>query len=341
MLVHRRDWLTRLVVALTAVVAVVVASGALPSAAAPGDPTAPNEGGDTALRKQLEDASRGFLDAQAAMENSKKRQAELTDGLHSAQNRLATLTPTATHIAAAAYRSGGSLRNASALLASASPNGFVDRAATLNMLTLRNDRTLHNLAALRAQLESAKAAIDAEVANQEKQLAVMAKKKQDAERALASYGGQPAQGPSGGTATASAAPRRSDGSYPSESCSVNDPTTSGCITPRMLHALQQAQAAGFTHYVSCWRSGGSGEHPKGRACDFAAAQNGFGGVATGADRTYGNNLAAYFLANSSRLAVLYVIWFRQIWLPSSGWRAYHGGGDPASNHENHVHLSVY
>src|SRR5439155_8036837 len=142
-------------------------------------------------------------------------------------------------------------------------------------------------------------------------------------------------------ATAAAAPRRSNGSWPAESCSINDPTTSGCITPRMLHALQQAKAAGFTHYVSCWRSGGSGEHPKGRACDFAAAPNGFGGVATGADRAYGDRLAAYFLANYDRLAVLYVIWFRQIWLPSSGWRAYHGGGDPSSDHTNHCHLSVY
>ena len=72
--------------------------------------------------------------------------------------------------------------------------------------------------------------------------------------------------------------------------------------------------------MSCHRSGGSGEHPKGRACDFAAQKGGFGGDATGGDRTYGNNLAAYFLRNADRLGVLYVIWYRQIWLPSSGWQ---------------------
>jgi hypothetical protein len=122
---------------------------------------------------------------------------------------------------------------------------------------------------------------------------------------------------------------------------VNDPTTDGCITPRMLHALQQAKKAGFTHFVACFRHQNSGEHPKGRACDFAADKNGFGGVATGSSKDYGNRLANYFINNSSRLGVLYVIWFRRIWLPSSGWKAYtRGNGDPSSEHQNHVHLSV-
>src|SRR5205823_4923889 len=152
------------------------------------------------------------------------------------------LTPAASHIASAAYRSGGSLGAMAALLSSSSPNGLVDRATTLNLLALRNDRQLHEAAVLRADLELNKASIDAEVANQERQLALMAKRKQDAERALAPVGGQPTTGPRGGVATATPAPRRADGSWPPESCSINDPTTSGCITPRMLHALQQAKA---------------------------------------------------------------------------------------------------
>jgi hypothetical protein len=63
-------------------------------------------------------------------------------------------------------------------------------------------------------------------------------------------------------------------------------------------------------------------------------------VAGGGDRDYGNRLAAWLIANAQRLGVLYVIWFRQIWLPSSGWRAYNGGGDPSSDHTNHVHMSI-
>jgi hypothetical protein len=109
----------------------------------------------------------------------------------------------------------------------------------------------------------------------------------------------------------------------------------------MLNALNQAQRAGFTHYVHCFRQQNSGEHPKGRACDFAADKGGFGGVATGASKDYGNRLATYFRGNADNLGVLYVIWFKRIWLPSSGWKSYSGGqGDPSSNHTNHVHLSV-
>src|SRR5262249_61328655 len=108
------------------------------------------------------------------------------------------------------------------------------------------------------------------------------------------------------------------------------------------HARDQAKAAGFIRYVSCYRSTeDGGEHPRGRACDFAAAINGFGGQAEGEERTYGNNLAAFFIFNASRLGVLYVIWYRQIWLPGSGWRAYSGCCDPSSMHTHHVHGSVY
>ena len=140
---------------------------------------------------------------------------------------------------------------------------------------------------------------------------------------------------------AKAAPRNSDGSWPKESCTINDPTTSGCITPRLLNAYQQSRAAGFKRYTSCFSERSSGEHPKGRACDHAAAAGGFKNAnASGGDRTYGNNLAAYFVKNASRLGVLYVIWFRQIWMPGTGWRAYSGSGGPSATHTNHVHLSV-
>ena len=128
---------------------------------------------------------------------------------------------------------------------------------------------------------------------------------------------------------------------PNESCVVNDPTTGGCITPRTLHALQQAQAVGFTRFVSCYRPSGPYEHPKGRACDFSAQTSGFGGVAVGDDRIYGSNLAAFFVRNADRLGVLYVIWFKQVWTPAAGWHYYSGaGGDPSSDHTNHVHLSM-
>ncbi|MFG1777065.1 coiled-coil domain-containing protein [Micromonospora sp. NPDC049051] len=314
-------------------------------AAAPGQD---EEGGTPALRAQLEAASKGYLDAKRALDTSARRQQQLTAQLKTTEVELAARTANVGEIAGAAYRTGR-LSVASALLNSGSPDGFMDRAAALDAVAAKEDRALRELQQTRDDATRTKLALDGEIREQRKQVTVMAKRKEQAERALtvanqkqqaAGGGGSP-----GGTSnkTAKAAPRNSDGSWPSESCSVNDPTpANGCITPRTLHALNQAKAAGFTRYVSCYRSGGSGEHPKGRACDFAAQKGGFGGDATGGDRTYGNNLAAYFVNNADRLAVLYVIWYRQIWLPSSGWKSYSGAnGDPSSDHTNHVHLSVY
>jgi hypothetical protein len=325
-----------------------VAAAALPAglrAAAPGDD---DEGGSPALRAQLEAASKGYLDAKRALDTSVQRQQQLTARLKTTETELTQRSGKVGEIAGVAYRTGR-LGTVAALLNASTPEGFMDRAAELETVAANEDRALRELLATRDEATRTRTALDGEIREQRKQVAVMAKRKEQAEKALTVATSKPTttadSGSNRGTSTANAqaAPRNSDGSWPPESCSVNDPTpATGCITPRTLHALNQAKAAGFTRYVSCHRNGGSGEHPKGRACDFAAQKGGFGGDATGGDKTYGNNLAAYFIRNADRLAVLYVIWYRQIWLPSSGWKAYSGGnGDPSSDHTNHVHLSVY
>jgi hypothetical protein len=215
-------------------------------------------------------------------------------------------------------------------------------AMTVDYLTRRENRGLHDLAATKRVYAQQRDSLANLTSRLTQQVTELEKQKKKVENALARTGGAPtSNGITVGAGDAQAAPRNADGSWPPERCSVKDPTpTSGCITPRMLHAYQQARAAGFTHFTSCYRPSGAGEHPKGRACDFASATNGFEGIATGADKTYGDRLAAWCLANADRIAVLYVIWFKQIWLPGIGWRAYQGDGTPAGDHYNHVHLSV-
>jgi hypothetical protein len=318
--------------------------------AAPGDSGDDGEGGTKSLIQQLEAASKGFVEAQEALERSKKRQQQLTAKLKEIDTELGPKQAALDDIVRQSYRTGR-LGPMTALITADSTGSMLDRAQTLETIAVKQDHALRDLKDARAQQAQAKVEIDAAVRDQQRQLTVMAKRKNQAESALkaanASSGGgsdgPSAGGSSGGgsSSQAAAAPRNSDGSLPDESCSVNDPTTSGCITPRMLHAMQEAKKDGFTHFVACFRHQNSGEHPKGRACDFAADKNGFGGDATGASKDYGNRLADYFLHNSSRLGVLYVIWYRRIWLPSSGWKSYSGaGGDPSSDHTNHVHLSV-
>jgi peptidoglycan DL-endopeptidase CwlO len=322
-------------------VTLVAATGfASPARAAPGDD---GEGGSQSLTQQLDAASRGYLQARDKLAAAKKRQTALAAKLSEIDTEMAPKQAAFDQVVQESYRAGR-LGPMSALLTAQSSAGFLDRAEMLQTVAARQQDAVRDLKTARDAQAQAKAAIDVTVRDQQKQVTVMAGRKAQAEAALkaADAGQADPQPTDGGTSVrATAVKRLSDGSLPPEGCTVDDPTTTGCITPRMLHALQQAKAAGFTHYVACFRHQDSGEHPKGRACDFAADKGGFGGVATGASKDYGNRLANYFLNNSDQLGVLYVIWFRRIWLPSSGWKAYtKGNGDPSSEHENHVHLSV-
>jgi uncharacterized MAPEG superfamily protein len=346
---------------LAAVLAVAVAASGLSVVTAPAVSAAPgatsrklaeprdDEGATKSLTDQLDDATRGFLEAKDNLAASKKNQAALTAKLKAMDSELVTRSAKLGEIARQSYRTGR-LSPMTAILGAGSQDGFLDRAATLDLVAVKEDRALRELQETRAAQQQAKLAIDTEIRNQQKQLNQMGKRKVQAETALKAAQlsddkpGTPASagsGSSGRTVKAKAARRNSNGSLPGESCSVNDPTTSGCITPRTLNAMKQAKAAGFTRFVSCFRPQGSGEHPKGRACDFASDRSGFGGVASGSSRTYGDRLANYFINNADRLGVLYVIWFKRIWLPSSGWKSYsRGRGDPSSDHTNHVHLSM-
>jgi peptidoglycan DL-endopeptidase CwlO len=343
-----RRRLRRTVAVLAAVVA-VGAFTAVPAAAAPSPtPTAGAADPDGAgpdggapggsLQDQLAAASRAYVDAQGRLDQAQKRQAELQATLAAGEKRLAELTAAAGIIANRTYRTGPT----STLLTvfnSVSPDEFVDRSLTLHELAEYDSRQLRELPALKASAATQRAQMDQQVALAKTQAAELARRKAQIQQAVDVTSGGPTTGVVIPAPSAEPAPRNPDGSFPDEKCSVKDPTTSGCLTPRTLHALQQARLSGFTHYTACWRQSTWGEHPLGRACDFAADPGGFGGIATGASRDYGNRLAGYFIANADRLGVLYVIWYHQVWTPAIGWHYYKGDGTPSGDHMNHVHLS--
>jgi hypothetical protein len=319
---------------LAVLASILVAATASPAAADP-------EGGTKTLRDALESAAKGYAAGKNKLAASRKRQTALQTTLKQSKTNATALQIQVNAVAARSYRQGR-YSTMNMLLNSSSPEAFLERAARLDMMAQIDAHTLADYRNALDTAQRAKAAIDAEVKEQEKQLAVLARKKKEAELALASVGGGAVAGGflSAGSALARPAPRNPDGSWPQESCTVDDPTTSGCITPRTLNAYQQARAAGFTHYTSCFSQRSSGEHPKGRACDFSANATTFEDVAaTGSDKLYGDRLAAFLVRNADRLGVMYVIWYRQIWLPSTGWRTYSATGGPAAVHTNHVHLS--
>jgi hypothetical protein len=322
-----------LLAATTVVVVVTVPAG--PASADP-------EGGTKTLRDALESAAKGHIEATAKLAASQKRQKALQTTLAQAQSSAKALEGQVAVIAARSYRLGR-FNTMSMLLNSSSPDTFLERALRLDMMAQLDAQTLTRYRNEVTLAQRAKQAIDLEIKEQQKQVTVLAKKKKQAEAALASVGGGSVAGGfiSVNSPLAKPAPRNPDGSWPHESCTVDDPTTSGCITPRLLHAYQQARAAGFRHYTSCYSRRASGEHPKGRACDFSANATTFKNVAaTGSDKAYGDRLAAFLVKNADRLGVMYVIWYRQIWMPGTGWRRYSASGGPAAVHTNHVHLSV-
>ncbi|MDG4833751.1 hypothetical protein O7627_31225 [Solwaraspora sp. WMMD1047] len=331
-----------LAMALLAAIGVLAGAALSPGNAAAQESGEPGgEGGTPLLRDVLESTGRGFVEAKNAVAKSQERQLKLTLELRRVEQRIADLEPEVAQVASNSYKTGR-IGPAMLLLNSASPDDFLERAQNLDLMAMRDNSKLRELNEALEQATRAKAAIDAEVAEEKKQLAIMTKQKREAEKALALVGGAVTGGFVVATSpVARQAPRNRDGSWPPQSCNQNDPTTSGCITPRTLHALKETKRAGFDRFVSCFRSGGPFEHPKGRACDFSPQRSGFGGDATGAAKTYGNNLTAFLVRNADKLGVLYVIWYRQIWTPSAGWRAYSAAfGDPSSDHTNHVHLSL-
>jgi hypothetical protein len=328
----------------TLAVVVMLLSG-VPAHAAPGDPANPgdeNAGVAPTLLEQLEVTNRAYLEAKALSDASKARQQQIQIDLQKAEKRLTELADEVGVTANAAYR--GSKFNLTAALIDQdrSADELLQGVTTVSYLAWRDDRQLREYTAARKEYEKQLKAMEAEVRLQEEQTRQMEKRRQEAAKALAAAGnGGVVNGVPVPTPTARPAPRAANGSWPSESASVDDPTTGGRITPRTLHALNEARRAGFNHFVGCFRPGDRFEHPKGRACDFAAAKNGFSGAAQGADRNYGDRLAGWLVGNADRLGVLYVIWYRQIWTPAAKWRSYgSAGGDPASDHTNHVHLSI-
>lgn len=334
-----RRWLTMTLAPLVAAAALAVTAPA-PAQAEPGSGTSAtaDDGADNPLLSDVLDSTgRRYVAAKAAVDKSTQAQLQLQLQVKSAEATRDALIPQVSALASQQYRTGG-VSTANFLLNSISTDKFLQRAISLEEINALNDQKLHQLNQAIAEVSTAKARLDQEVASQKQNLAVMAKQKQAAEAALKLIGGEGlTQGDVVATSPVAApAPRNADGGFSPEPCTVNDPTTDGCITARTLHMYQEVKKAGFNRFVGCHRNGGPFEHPKGRACDWSLQKSGFS-VAHNRDmKDYGNNLMAFLVRNADRLGILYVIWFKQIYFPGVGWHAYHGD----SEHTDHVHVSM-
>jgi hypothetical protein len=347
MTVRHRRWLNLalapLIVAAT-LTAVTAPAQAEPGSGSSSTSTSPDEkGGDelsdnSTLNDVLESTNRKYVQAKAAVATSTTQQKALAGQIKDAEAKRDALTPEVAAIATQQYETGR-LSASRFLLGADDSDDFLAKAVSLEEINALHDRKLHDLDLAIDEVNAKKAALDAEVKAQQTNLLAMQKQKESADKALQLVGGESltqgfvvAKSP-----VAAPAPRNAQGGFSPEACTVNDPTTNGCITPRMLHLYQEVKKAGFNRFVGCHRDGGPYEHPKGRACDWSLQKSGFS-VAHNADmKNYGNDLMAFLVRNADRLGIYYVIWYAQIWFPATGnWHAYHG----VSNHKDHVHVSV-
>ena len=138
-----------------------------------------------------------------------------------------------------------------------------------------------------------------------------------------------------------------DGDDPSRM--VDDPTSTGQITARMLHLYEQTLAQFPDTGWGCYspRPGTQSEHPLGRACDLTFG-NAIGQYPASEQLDYGWQVTEWMQTHAEALGVEYLIWQGKIWSlsrDSEGWRSYNGGGmhDPdnvTGGHYDHLHVTV-
>lgn len=138
-----------------------------------------------------------------------------------------------------------------------------------------------------------------------------------------------------------------DGDDPSQM--VDDPTSDGQITARMLHVHDEALKAYPDTSWACFspRPGQKSEHPLGRACDVTFG-NPIGQMPTPDQLEAGWDLTHWMQDHAEDLGVEYLIWQGKIWSVGSdkdGWRDYDGGGihspeDITGGHYDHLHITV-
>lgn len=294
------------------------------------------------IGEKLDKAIQDYIAAQETLDNSKSEQESIKEEIKSTKTQVKALKIEVGDFAEASYMNGG-LPPAIQVLAAGTPETAVDTLSITNYLGADSGKRLSDLINSQEDLKAQQEALEDEIDDAEKAEEELSTARDAAAQAMVMSGGDWASGPEPGNfPKAEPAPRNPDGSLPEEGCSVDDPVTDGCISPRTEHAMTEAVVAGFTREVSsCYRSlMDGGDHPSGKACDYTVGSQ--GGFAEGEARVYGDNCAAWFVENAEALGVKGIIWYNQLWTPATGWGPYNGGntGDASLDHANHVHVSM-
>ncbi|GAA0992765.1 hypothetical protein GCM10009555_082360 [Acrocarpospora macrocephala] len=182
--------------------------------------------------------------------------------------------------------------------------------ATLAYLNDSKTERLNNVTRLIAEQKKAAEAADQRVDQLKKDIKELQGKQREVEKLLAKFGFQT---PDAGTGL-----------------------TSRMVSIRNLIMQNFPMPFG----VGCFRAGDSGEHGKGRACDFMISTG--GRMPDASAKARGDALAQWCVANGRRLGIMYIIWQQKYYDIRTGAapKMMANRGSNTANHYDHVHVSV-
>ncbi|MFE1290113.1 NlpC/P60 family protein [Streptomyces sp. NPDC058751] len=168
-------------VAVCVMSAATAALGALPASAAPQDETRAEV---DRLYAQAEKATEAYNRADERGDALREQIGEARDGIARQQDRVNTMRDALGSLAGAQYRSGG-LDPSLALLFSAAPDDYLDRASALDRISSRQAGELRNLRAALRDLAQEREEADGKLAELERSRKAVARNKRVVEAKLA------------------------------------------------------------------------------------------------------------------------------------------------------------
>jgi hypothetical protein len=313
----RRIGVTIVAFAAAAVLPPAVAGQAVSRAAAPEESLAKLEKRADALAKEFRGEIANLDDARRSAKTADVRAERLAVALTETRAKVRDMATTA-------YMHGGV--DAAAVVAGSDPGSAVEGMTAVEYLARDNDRRMQELAQLSERANTANRAARDKVTEVRAIVEDLEKQRAKVKKLLAKF--RPEK------PAAAARPDAASGGGKS-------PIIGDNVTPRM-RALRDEVDRKFGPFpaIGCFRAGDSGEHGKGRACDFMESTG--GRMPSASAQAHGDRVAQYVIDNRSRLGLMYVIWKQRIWdtRTSGGWRAMEDRGSITANHFDHVHVSV-
>jgi hypothetical protein len=299
-----------LVALVGALLLVPSASGAVSPASLARAAASPGGADLDKLSKQIKALERKYGDDFAQLRDAKWAAEQAIKKSTSLQQDLAGARILVAQIAASQYISSG-IDPTVSMFSTDDPSGVLDSATLATHLTRNRAAKVSQIQSLITQQDQARKEAQAKIAALQKSIKDLLGQKARMQKLINKYKpSSPLIGASG-------------------------------LTGRMVKVRSEIDSRfGPFPVIGCLRPGDPQDHGTGHACDFMEST---GGTMPTADRVaHGTQVAAWAIANASRLGIKYVIWRQRIYdMRSPGWKAMSDRGGITANHYDHVHVSVF